>query len=365
MSLPKKSFAMVQTAPRELQAMNLPMPAIDADSGIIRIEACGICGSDYEQFEGVLQTPMPAIPGHEPLGIIEAIGDRAAGRWGVDVGDRVAVETMISCRHCSPCLNGAYHLCETRRIYSYIPLSDAPGLWGAYSQYMYLDPNAVVHRIDETLPREVAVMFNPLGAGFRWAAEIPKTGPGDTIVILGPGQRGLASVLAAREVGATQIIVTGLAADASKLALAREFGADATIDIENEDAGERIRELTGGRGAEVVLDVSSYAVEPVADAVDYARMGGRIVLAGTKGFKPIPNFISDKLILKELTIYGAIGVTSTGYRNAIRMLESRRSPIERMHTHDFALEDAELAIRTLARQVPDDESIHSCLVPEH
>jgi threonine dehydrogenase-like Zn-dependent dehydrogenase len=365
LTLPKNSFAMVQTAPRVLEPMDIPLPEIDADSGLLRIEACGICGSDYEQFEGVLRTPMPVVLGHEPLGVVAAIGDRAAKRWGVDVGDRIAVETMIACHHCGPCLGGSYHLCDSRRIYSYIPLSHAPGLWGSYAQYMYLDPNAVVHRVDASLPPEIAVMFNPLGAGYRWGVEIPKTGPGDTVLILGPGQRGLASVLACREAGARKIIVTGLAADAAKLAIAREFGADATIDVQNEDVKTRVLELTGGRGADIVLDVSSYAVEPVAEAIDYVRMGGVVVLAGVKGFKPIPNFISDKIVMKEVSIHGAIGVTRSGYANAIALLESRRHPVEKMHTHDFSLGEAELAIRTLAREIPGQESIHSCLIPEH
>ena len=202
MNLPRTSFAMVQTAPRKLEPMDIPMPEISDDAGLVQIDACGICGSDYEQFEGVLRTPMPAIPGHEPLGTVVSIGDRAAKRWGIDIGDRIAVETMLSCHHCGPCLGGSYHLCDTRRIYSYIPLSDEPGLWGSYSQYMYLDPNAVVHKVDKTLAPEIAVMFNPLGAGFRWGVEIPQTGPGDTVVIMGPGQRGLASVLACRAAGA-------------------------------------------------------------------------------------------------------------------------------------------------------------------
>jgi threonine dehydrogenase-like Zn-dependent dehydrogenase len=364
-TLPKTSFAMVQTAPRKLEARDLPLPEIDDDSGLLRVEACGICGSDYEQFEGVLRTPLPVVPGHEPLGVVAEIGERAARRWGVDVGDRVAVETMLSCHHCGPCLGGSYHLCDSRRIYSYIPLSEPPGLWGAYAQYLFLAPNCIVHKVDASLPASTAVMFNPLGAGFRWAVELPQTGPGDRVVILGPGQRGLASVLACREAGAAQIIVTGLAADAKKLTLAREFGADATIDVENEDARARIRELTGGRGADVVVDVSSYATEPVAASIDYVRMGGTVVLAGVKGFQPIPNFVSDKVVMKEVTIKGAIGVTRTGYANAIRLIERRQAPIERMHTHDFALPDAERAIRMLARQIPGEESIHSCLIPEH
>jgi len=360
----KKTLAMVQTAPRALEPRDLPIPEIDDDSALLRLEACGICGSDYEQFEGVLRTPMPAIPGHEPLGVIDKIGDRAAARWGVDVGDRVAVETMLSCRFCGPCLQGNYHLCQKRRIYSYIPLADEPGLWGAYAQHMFLHGNSIVHKVDRELPPEIAVIFNPLGAGFRWAVEIPGTGPGDTVVILGPGQRGLASVLACREAGAAQIIVTGLAADARKLQLAKEFGATHTIDVDNENAKERIRELTGGQGADIVVDVSSYATKPVADSLDYVRMGGKVVLAGVKGFKPVPDFVSDKIVMKEIEIRGAIGVTSTGYRSAIKLIESHKYPIERMHTHEFDLRDAELAIKTLAREIPNEESIHSCLIPE-
>jgi threonine dehydrogenase-like Zn-dependent dehydrogenase len=207
-------------------------------------------------------------------------------------------------------------------------------------------------------------MFNPLGAGFCWAVEMPQTQPGDTVVILGPGQRGLASVVAAREVGAGTIIVTGLEADADKLALARVLGADHTIDVDNEDAVRRVKEITGGRGADVVVDVSAYATQPVVDALSMVRTGGRVVLAGVKGFKPVEGLVSDLIVMKEIRIMGAIGVTSTGYRSAIRLLESGRSDLARMHTHDFDLADAELAIRTLAREIPDDESIHSCLIPE-
>lgn len=181
---------------------------------------------------------------------------------------------------------------------------------------------------------------------------------------MGPGQRGLASVLACKEAGAAKIIVTGLEADAKKLEIAMKFGADATVDVQNENPQQRIRELTNGRGADVVLDVSSYATEPIVQAIDFARAGGCIVLAGVKGYKPIPNFISDKVVLKELTIKGAMGVTQSGYSSAIRLLESRKYPVEIMHTHNFKLEEAELAIKTLARQVEGDESIHSCLIPE-
>jgi len=360
---PRRCLAMVQTGPGKLEPRNVPVPEVGDDDALIRVEACGICGSDHEQFSGVLPVPYPLIPGHEPVGIVDRIGDAAARRWGIDVGDRIAVETMLGCRSCGRCLAGAYHLCARRRIYSYIPLTEPPGLWGAYAEYLYVAPNAVVHKMDPSLPAGIAVMFNPLGAGFRWAVEIPETRPGDSVVVLGPGQRGLASVLACREAGAGTIIVTGLAQDARKLELAREFGASHTIDVDAEDPKQRIRELTDGRGADVVVDVSAYATQPVAGALDYVAQGGTVVLAGVKGMKPVPDFVSDKIVLKEISIRGAIGVTWSGYDSAIRLLESGRSPVAKMHTHEFDLRDAERAIRMLGREIPGEESIHSCLIP--
>ena len=113
----KRALEMVQTDTRKLEPRELPLPEIGDDDALMRVEACGICGSDHEQFNGTLRIPLPVIPGHEPLGVIEKIGDRAAKRWGVDVGDRVAVETMLGCKACPRCLTGDYHLCHSRRIY--------------------------------------------------------------------------------------------------------------------------------------------------------------------------------------------------------------------------------------------------------
>jgi threonine dehydrogenase-like Zn-dependent dehydrogenase len=362
--LPKTSFSMVQTGKRTLEPRDLPIPDIDSDSAILQIEACGICGSDYEQYEGALPAPLPVVPGHEPLGRIAAIGDDAARRWKVDIGDRVAVETLIACRNCPSCVSGHYPRCSQLRVYSLISTDTPPGLWGSYSQYMYLDRNSIVHKVDPSIPAQIAVMFNPLGAGYRWSVEIPDTRLGDSVLIMGPGQRGLASVMACKQAGASEIIVTGLPADEKKLSLARQFGADHTIDVESENVVERVREITNGRGVDVVVDVSPYATKPITDAIKVASRGGRIVLAGMKGYKAVPDFVSDDVIGKELTIKGAVGVTSSGYRSAIRAIEAGTLPLAAMHTHDFELEEAELAIRTLAREVPGDESIHSCLVPQ-
>jgi threonine dehydrogenase-like Zn-dependent dehydrogenase len=180
---------------------------------------------------------------------------------------------------------------------------------------------------------------------------------------MGPGQRGLASAIAAREVGAGTIIVTGLTRDAYKLALAVEFGADHAIDVEREPLVQRVREITGGRGVDVVIEVTPVATQPIVDAIDCATLGGTVILAGVKGMKPVANLVSDKVVLKEITLRGAIGVTWDHYERAIRLIESRRLPLAKLQSRIFDLRDAELAIRTLAGETPGEPAIHCVLTP--
>jgi threonine dehydrogenase-like Zn-dependent dehydrogenase len=186
---------------------------------------------------------------------------------------------------------------------------------------------------------------------------------GDTIVILGPGQRGLASVIAAREAGAGCIIITGLDADAAKLALAKELGAHQAINVQQDDPRAAVREITGGRLADVVLDVTAYAVDAVNQAIDLVRRGGTVILASTKGPKPVPNFFSDRLVFKEATVKGALGVDYPNYERAVRLIESGKYPLEKLHTHTLPLPEAEHALKLLAGQVPGESAIHIALAP--
>jgi threonine dehydrogenase-like Zn-dependent dehydrogenase len=245
----------------------------------------------------------------------------------------------------------------------YRPIDIPPALWGGYAEYMYLSPHALVHRMSKDVAPEIAVLFNPLGAGFRWAVEMPQLQAGETIVVLGPGQRGLASVIAARAAGAGCIIVTGLARDARKLELARAFGAHHTIDAGSEDVVRRVREITDNRLADVVVDVTAYAVEAVTQAFDVAARGGRVVLAGTKGARAVPNFYSDRVVGKELTILGALGVDSASYARAVALIESGSVPLEQMHTHTLPLADADRALRILAGDEPREDAVHIALIP--
>jgi threonine dehydrogenase-like Zn-dependent dehydrogenase len=356
--------AMVQVGPRRLELRELPRPRLGADDGLLRIEACGVCGSDVEQYRsGLRRGGGPVIPGHEPLGVVEEVGERAAERWGVRPGDRVALEILIPCRSCDLCLTGRYQSCPNRHAaYGVTPVAREPGLWGGFSEHVYLHPNAILHPIRADIPAEIAVMFNPLGAGVRWACHLGDTRLGDTVLVLGSGQRGLAATIAARAAGAACVIVTGLARDAAKLELARELGADHTIDVDAEDTVERVREITGGRMADVVLELTPMVTQPVLDAIEAVRHGGRIVLAGLKGGRPV-ELMTDRLIQKGVTMVGAYGVDAHGYTEAIRIIESGRVPLERMHTHTFELAETARAIETLAGEVPGEQAVCVAVVP--
>jgi threonine dehydrogenase-like Zn-dependent dehydrogenase len=359
--------AAVQTGPRQIELREFPRPVTGPDDGLLRVEANGICGSDVETYRGHLGGPRPAfIPGHEPLGIVEEVGERAAQRWGVQPGDRVALEVIVPCRACQDCLTGRYQFCRNRKYgHGVTGIDTEPALWGGLAEYMYLSPTSVLHKMDRSLPVELAAMYNSMGAGVRWACHLGEVGLGDTVLVLGAGQRGIAAVVAARAAGAGTVIITGLAADAHKLAAAREFGADHTIVVDG-DAGQdtvaRVEEITGGQMADVVLELTPMAAEPVSDALAAVRRGGRVVLAGLKGNREIP-LRTDVIINRALTVRGAFGVDARGMAAAIALIESRRFPLEKMHTHTFGLDDAALAIETLGGEVPGERAIHVSVHP--
>jgi threonine dehydrogenase-like Zn-dependent dehydrogenase len=197
------------------------------------------------------------------------------------------------------------------------------------------------------------VLYQPLGGGIRWTSHVPKTKKGDTVLILGPGPRGLAGVIAAREAGAGLIIVSGIAADATRLAMAKALGADVTIDADVQDVIEVVTEATSGAMADVAVDMSALATKPVTDAVRSVREGGTVVLAGTKNRRAIPDFVSDELIHRQITMIGVRAVDYRAYAEAIEIIASGKYPLEQMRSHTFSLDDAERAIRVLGREVDD------------
>jgi alcohol dehydrogenase len=360
----KSAHAAVLTEPRNFEFRDFPIPEIAEHDGLLRVEAAGLCGTDYEQFGGHLKdTPWdirPIIPGHEIQGWIEKIGDEASRRWRIKEGDRVIVEASIPCGKCYQCQNGRAVLCSSGMGYGLrISSNRPPHLWGGYATHMYLHPQANVHRAPDSMRRDVLSLCNPMSNAVRWGYERGRIGMGDSVFICGPGQRGLLAVLVAKAAGASLIIVSGTAQDRFRLEQANLLGAHATIIVDEEDPVARAKELTGNFGVDVVLDVSAGAIEPLVQAVEIVRPGGRIVLAGLKKGRTLEGLVADKLILKEITLEGVLSSSWSAFDHAISLLGRYESELMQLCTHVYGIDNAEKALKVLGREIVDGkEAVH-------
>ena len=358
--------ALILTAPRELEVRELPLPETSDDDGLLRVEACGLCGTDHEQYTGALPGPGAFVPGHESVGIVERAGKNAAKRWGVAEGDRVALDIFQSCRECDRCVDGDYRGCRKhglRDSYGFLGLGTPPGLWGGYAEYQYLAPDAVLHPIPDGMDPVLATVFNPLGAGIRWGVGVPDTQPGDVVAILGPGIRGLSAVAAVKEAGAGFVMVTGRGpGDAARLDMAKQFGADLVVDVAQANPETELRKATGNL-ADVVVDVTAKAPAAFAQAIELARHAGRVVIAGTRGTPEAPGFAPDLLVFKEVHVIGALGVDGASYRAAIDLLASGRYPFEELPRRTASLDGAADLLRTMAGEGDETPPIHGVITP--
>ncbi|MGI9603466.1 MAG: zinc-dependent alcohol dehydrogenase [Acidimicrobiales bacterium] len=362
----RTASALVLNRPRELERRQLPLPELDDHDGLLRVEACGLCGTDHEEYTGHLRAPYGFVPGHEAVGIVEAAGEAALQRWGVSVGDRVAVEVFMSCRSCGPFRAGVYRRCERHGLadmYGFIDVGKGCGLWGGYASHLYLAPDALVLPVPESLDPVVATLFNPLGAGLRWGVEIPDLQPGAVVAVLGPGVRGLSVAAAVRGAGASFVMITGLGArDEPRLAQAAAFGADLAVDVGVTDPVDALRQATGGL-ADVVVDVTAKAPTAPGQALRLVRAGGTVVLAGTRGSADAPGFDPDLVVYKEIHVVGALGVDADNYRAAIDMLASDQYPFAELPRQTAGFGDIESMVQTMAGETDRLPPVHAVFTP--
>ena len=362
-----KSRSMVLTAPNRLEMQSFDLPEIGDEDGLLEMELVGVCGSDVGIFKGketLGPRPFPLIMGHEIVGRVAKMGEAAQKRHGVKVGDRVVIEYAFGCGICEACSEGRYTTCEKHYNYgSMISCKESPHLFGGYGEYLYIHPNAKVHYVGDDVSPEVGVLICAvIGNGVRWLRHMGGVSIGHTVVILGPGQQGLTGVAVAKESGAGPIFVIGLQKDKERLEMAKRFGADEVIVADEQDPVALIQQATGGRMADVVMDVTGH-YSGAELALPLTGRGGTLVLPGLYKHNKA-SLDLDIAVTREIKIQGVYSQDSPSVRAAIKMAKSKRYPFEKLISHRLPLSQAELGVKMVAGEAGEKMPLKVVLDPK-
>lgn len=263
--------AMQLSAYKQLDVVDVPLPPLAEDEILIRIKACGICGSDVHGYDGSTGRRLPPIVmGHEAAGMVESVG-RAVSNFRP--GDRVTFDSTVYCGKCFFCLRGQVNLCDHREV---IGVSTPTfRRMGAFAEYVTV-PARIAYPLPESLPFAHAAMIEAVSVAVH-AVSLTPIALDETVVVVGAGMIGLLVLQAARLAGAGKVIVLDL--DDTRLELARNLGATHTLNSRTPGVVDQILDLTAGRGAEAAIECVGTTI-PVKLALDSVRKGGSVTLVG-------------------------------------------------------------------------------------
>ena len=327
----------------QLTVQQVPVPAPGPGEVLVRVRACGICGTDLKIVKGAYQgswpPALPFIIGHEWSGEVAALGPDT-GRSGLRPGMRVVAENHTGCAGCPMCRAGRYNLCERVRepgfrLYGHT----APGALAEYA----VRPAVALHRVPDEVSEVAAALVNQ-GALTVHAARRAGLGPGDRVAVFGPGLLGLLMVQVARAAGATEVIMVGRG---PRLAVAGELGSTSLVDYEQGDPVAAVRAAAGGRGVDHVLDCSGNPAV-LAQAVRAVRRGGTVALLGLAG-GVAAQLPVDAVTLDELNVLG-VRSSPNAYPAMISLLASGAIRTEPLTTDRYPLADVAAAFDALARR---------------
>jgi L-iditol 2-dehydrogenase len=319
-------------------------PALDPGGGILRVAACGICGTDARTFfNGDPRAPAPWILGHEPVGVLERVGPQASLPPGVKEGDRVFVGSILTCGECRQCSDGFQNLCEHHLLYGYDPFP------GAYAELAAIPPIATKNLIPlpHDLPSDLATVVDPFACALN-GIEVLDIGLGDTVVIMGAGPIGCWQSVMARDQGAGKVFLCDVNRQRLDIALRAvgSFVDDAWVVGEDNGVGE-VMTRTGGAGAERI-SVAAPSKQAQQAALEAAAKRARVVyFAGLPKHDPVSPLDMNQLHYKELAILGAYGATRRQYRITMDYLHRRRDQLAAVVTHRFPLERIAEAFETI------------------
>jgi len=354
--IPAEMKAWTLGDPNELKLGTKPVPVPKKAEVLVRVDAVAICATDLEIIEfgppAKIQGGMPFnkgfTPGHEYMGTVVALGP------GVDefrIGQRVAVEIHAGCGQCKRCRQGMYTSCLNYGLnYGEFDKGHrANGFTtdGGFAEYAINNINTMVP-VPDDMSDEEATLIVTAGTAMYGLTELGGLLAGESVVVIGPGAIGLLAVAVAKSLGASPVVLTGTRDN--RLAIGKKLGADRVINVRNEDGAAVVREMTGGIGADYVVECAGTSAA-IDQAVQMVNRGGKICLAAFP-HDPVTVDIPN-LVRNNVYLYGIRGEGKSSTRRALAFMAERRFDASLIHTHTFDLDELPTALRYAKDRVED------------
>ena len=329
--------ALVYTKPYCFEYSDFPEPEVGDDDVLIRVRACGICGSDVHGSTGKTGRRIPPlIMGHEAAGIVEGAGKNVKC---FKKGDSVCFDSTVYCNQCEPCRAGFFNRCEHRQVLG-VSTPDFKR-HGAFAEYVAV-PWWIVSNIPDNLSFTNAALLEPVSIGVHAANRAPLS-TDDTVIVIGAGTIGLFILQAARLKGARKIFVSDI--NEFRLDVAKKLRADEVINPETSNLKEIVFEKTDNKGVDVSFEAVGYA-STFRDAVSVTRMGGHLVAVGN--LEKMAEFDLQQFIASELTFTGSYA-SSGEFRDCIELVASVKINVEPLISDVLPLEDGPQAFERLLK----------------
>jgi erythritol/L-threitol dehydrogenase len=346
--MPTKTMqAVICHGPEDYRLEERPVPEPGPGEVMIRVESVGICASDIKCYLGaslfwgdehrIGYCQPPVIPGHEFVGKVVALGEGAAEKYGLKIGDRAVSEQIVPCWKCRYCQRGQYWMCQVHDIYGFRQRT-----FGAMAEYMIFPAGALNYKVPDSLPAKHAAFIEPLACSIH-AVQRGDIEFQDVVVIAGAGPLGLGMVAAAHLKGPRLLIAIDFSDD--RLETARMCGADLGLNPGKVDAVDEVMKLTDGYGCDVYIEATGHPAAVESGLRMIRKLGTFVEFSVMR--EPVTvdwTIIGDT---KELNIHGA-HLGPHCYPVAIKMLEEGRLPMERIVTHQLPLADFQKGIDLVA-----------------
>ena len=309
---------------RHLELMDAPVPSPGPDEILMRVAACGICGSDVHGYDGSSGRRIPPIVmGHEAAGTIEAVG---ADVTGLSVGDRVTVDSTVYCGECANCLRGDINLCDRRQVLG-VSCGDYRRA-GAFAEFVAV-PARIVHRLPDNLPYAEAALLEAVAVALHAVSLVPIVA-GSTALVVGAGTIGLLLQQALRVAGCSRVFVADV--DSTRLKLSQEL--DATETLSAQDVARQVLDRTNGVGADIAVEAVGKS-ETVNAAIDSVRKGGSAILVGN--ISPDVTLPLQKVVTRQIRLQGSCA-SAGEYPRAIELISSGQIRVKPLITAVAPLE---------------------------